>query len=143
MSTRLVVTCAFLSLAACGGSTPAPSTGASPATPAPAQTRTATTRRNANLITQDEIATLAGRAETGLEIVEQLRPAMLRPRGGTTSGAEPIASYVDGVKVGDVQGLRSIQFAMIKEIRYYSPTDATQRFGTGHSSGAIEIVTKR
>jgi hypothetical protein len=100
-------------------------------------------RRNANLISAEEIATLGGRAETALQIVEQLRPAMLRPRGGATSGAEPLATYVDGIKVGDVQGLRSIQFGMIKEIRYHNPTDATQRFGTGHSSGAIEVITKR
>ena len=32
--------------------------------------------------------------------------------------------------------------AEVKEIRYLSATDATQRFGTGHTAGAI-IVTRR
>ncbi len=130
-------------VAACGGSGPSPAGAPTPAAALSSGQPAAPIRRNANLITADEIATLGGRAETALQIVEQLRPAMLRPRGGATSGAEPIATYVDGVKVGDVEGLRSVQAAMISEIRYLNPNDATQRFGTGHTSGAIVIVTKR
>lgn len=143
MTRRPAVTtlCAAV-LLGCGGSSTTPAAQA-PA-PATAQgTAPAPVRRNANVISMDEIAALAGRAETALEIVEQLRPQMLRPRGQNSAQANALSTYVDGVRVGDVQGLRTVQANMIREIRYLSPTDATQRYGTGHSSGAIEVSTKR
>lgn len=127
----------------CGGSSSTPAAQAPSPAPAAARTTTAPARRNANVISMDEIASLAGRAETALEIVEQLRPQMLRPRGQNSAQANALSTYVDGVKVGDVQGLRTVQAGMIREIRYLNPTDATQRFGTGHASGAIEVLTRR
>ena len=55
----------------------------------------------------------------------------------------PVQVYVDNLHQGDVDHLHSRQLAGIIEIRYYSPSDATTRWGTGVAGGAIEIITRR
>jgi hypothetical protein len=73
---------------------------------------------------------------------------MLRARPSSTFGqgtapSEGIIVYTDEVKIGDVNQLRNVPASQVKEIRFISATDATQRWGTGHGSGVIQIVTKR
>jgi len=113
---------------------------------------TAVPRGNANLITQEEIA--GGSYQTALDIVQNLRPSMLRGRGVTTgvtgadaSGYEgPVAGvvvYLEEVRLGGIESLRSIPAAGVKEIRFVSARDATTRWGTGHPSGAIQVITKK
>ena len=79
------------------------------------------------------------------DIVMQLRPAWVRPRGSpsfqTPSGRFAVV-YVDQGRLGLPDSLRQIDPAAIDEIRYLNPTDATTRFGTGHMGGAI-LVTSR
>lgn len=123
-------------------------TGSGPATSG----ATAGPRGSANLITQEEIA--GGSYQTALDIVQNLRPSMLRGRGVTTgvtgadaSGYEgPVAGvvvYLEEVRLGSVESLRSIPAAGVKEIRFVSARDATTRWGTGHPSGAIQVITKK
>lgn len=105
-------------------------------------------RGGQNLITADEIATSGAGLETAFDIVQRLRPSMVRSRASTFStdnqaGQIPVVVYADEVKLGTVDNLRSIPAAQVREIRYLSATDATQRWGTGHSSGAIHVLTKR
>ncbi|HJU75329.1 MAG TPA: hypothetical protein VJ717_16420 [Gemmatimonadaceae bacterium] len=119
----------------------------------PGTTNTATsTRRNPNLITQAEIAGAAG-LENLYDVVERLRPNMLRSRGpaGRLSGASETSAgatassvkvYLNGSPVGDVTALRSIQASNVKEVKFLSASEATTFFGTGVDSGAI-VVTLR
>jgi len=86
--------------------------------------------------------------ESAFDIVQRLRPAMLRSRtstfGSDNQGQQvPVVVYSDDVRLGTVENLRTIPAMQVREIRYISATDATQRWGTGHSSGAIQVVTKR
>ncbi len=108
----------------------------------------------ANLITEEEIAFLGGTIPTAYGIVQRLRPAMLRVRGGTASsssggtstmdvGATEIAVYLDSQKMGGIRALEDITLSQIKEIKYLSASDATTLFGTGNSAGAIQVVGKR
>jgi hypothetical protein len=47
--------------------------------------------------------------------------------------------YVNGMRAGPLEALRSISAVDVQEIRYISAADATTRWGTGHSGGVIEV----
>lgn len=105
-------------------------------------------RGGQNLITADEIAASGAGMETAFDIVQRLRPTMLRPRASSFGSNNqpqqvPVLVYTDEVRLGTVESLRTIPATQVQEIRYISATDATQRWGTNHSSGAIQVITKR
>ncbi len=96
------------------------------------------------VITEAEIA-YEKDISNAYEAIQRLRPAMLRKRMGarTPDGASAdIEIWVDGRHVGQLESLNSIQAEQIKEIRFLSASDATLRFGTGHTEGAIVITSK-
>ncbi|MEY4007174.1 MAG: hypothetical protein RLZZ467_190, partial [Gemmatimonadota bacterium] len=86
--------------------------------------------------------------QNAYELVERLRPMMMRPRNlsagavgaGTTFG---VVAYVEEVRLGDLEALATVMRATVREIRYIGATDATTRWGTGHSNGVIQVVLKR
>ena len=99
-------------------------------------------------MTADEIAEVS--ALTAYDVVEYARPQWLRPRSlraGTTptmggsDQAGPVV-YLDGVRVGTVAELRRLRADVIAEMEYMSPSDATNRFGTNHDTGAILVTTR-
>ena len=73
------------------------------------------------------------------DAVRRLRPEWLRVRG-TTGGA--IIAYMDGVRQGTVDALERIPVQRAITVRFVSATDATMRWGTGHTAGAIEVLTR-
>ena len=100
-------------------------------------TETRTTRGSANLITEAEISGTA--YQNAMEVVQNLRPAMMRAR----PGGGPVMFYLDDVKMVDLSALTSVPANRVKEIRYINAGDATTRWGTGHASGVILVTTKR
>lgn len=89
---------------------------------------------------------------TAFEMIRQFRANWLNDRGGSINvlGREDIANphgirlYVDGVVQPD--GLRELELLStdeISEIRKLDSSEATQRFGLGHTSGAILVTTAR
>jgi hypothetical protein len=96
------------------------------------------------VITSDELASRS--ALTARQVIEQLRPQMLRVRGTTTLGnaqtTDVIWVYFDGTKMGTLEVLNSIGAHEIREIRYLSPSEATNRYGTGHVQGVILVTRK-
>ena len=101
-------------------------------------------RRDPNLITAEEIAarpTLSAR-----QVIEQLRPQFLRVRGTTTLGnaqtKDVIWVYVDNTRMGSLEVLNNIGAHEVREIRYLNPSEATNRYGTGHVQGAILVTRK-
>lgn len=140
MRKGLLVLIAVAALAAACSSGSGSTSGATGATPV--------RRGGQNLITTEEIAASGAGLETAFDIVQRLRPTMLRPRTssfGTNNQAQqvPVVVYSDEVRLGTVENLRTIPATQVFEIRYISATDATQRWGTNHSSGAIQVITKR
>jgi hypothetical protein len=101
-------------------------------------------RRNSDVITLDELATV-GHYDL-YAAINQLRPAYLVTRGVTSLGVatapEVIQVYVDGARKGDLQVLHQINASDVKEVRHLSATEATQRFGTGNTMGAIVVTRK-
>jgi hypothetical protein len=129
---RKTVICAMaLVLVACGGG--GTGTTAQPNT----QSRT---RGSADIITEAEIN--AGVYQNALEVVQNLRPTMMRPRQGGAN-AQAVMLYLDGVRMADLNGMSTIPAERVREIRFINARDATTRWGTGHDSGVILVTTKR
>ena len=95
-------------------------------------------------ITADELANID--VQNALQAVQRLRPNFLQNRGGAasslTQGPQDVVVYVDQTRMGGPSTLSQINIADVKEIQWLNGTDATQRFGTGHGSGAIIVIRK-
>lgn len=101
-------------------------------------------RGSRDRITADELATID--VQNALDAVRRLRPNFLQTHGGATSsitqGSQDVVVYVDQTRMGGPSALAQIPINDVKEIQYLNGTDATQRFGTGHGSGAIIVIRK-
>ena len=101
-------------------------------------------RGSRDVITQEEIANTD--VQTALDAVRRLRPNFLQTHGGAstsiTQGPQDVVVYVDNTRMGGPSALAQIPINDVKEIQYLNGTDATQRFGTGHGSGAIIVIRK-
>ena len=98
----------------------------------------------ANLITQAEIE--YANVNTAHEAIQRLRPRMLQRRMGTPTDKgeqSELLVYVDEARYGSVDQLASISASTIKEIRFFSPADATTKWGTGHAEGVIQVIMKK
>ena len=131
---------------------------ASSSSPPPSASANGHLQPSPTLITADEIARV--NVLNGLEAVQKLRPTMLRQRqiasangqGGVARGAPPIKGtdvpsgqlvvYMDGTRLGDIEQLRQIAASSIATVRYFSPSEAQQKWGSNHPGGAIEVLSK-
>ena len=109
-------------------------------------------------LTSDEIAR-AGLSGSVYDVVYSLRRTWLNLRG-LNSGSEGVHSvltnadtlaavggepqlivYLDNVKLGTVSELMRLSTAGVTSIHYYTPAEANYLWGTGHTHGAIQVVT--
>lgn len=65
------------------------------------------------------------------------------PSVGGGGGGTTAVFYLDEVKQPELEDLRNIRVAEIVEIKYMNGTEATGRYGEGHSAGAIMVKTNR
>ena len=99
--------------------------------------------RNSDVITAEELE--RSNIGSAYHVIERLRPRFLRVRGPssvTNAAADRVVVYVDNTRMGYVDVLRDMQATDILEIRYLNAADATSRFGTGHTAGAILVARK-
>lgn len=99
--------------------------------------------RNSNVLTAEEMATT--QFYTAYDAIQNLRPHFLRTRGQTNfeTGNPPTAQvFLNGQRYGDIETLRQMTVASIREIRYLSASDATTKYGTGYIAGVIEVSTR-
>lgn len=99
--------------------------------------------RNRALITQAEIDSSS--ASDAYHVIQLLRPEWLRTRGAASMrdpNPVPAVAYVDGQHYGALQALQSFRMGSFKELRYYSPSEATNRWGTGHTGGVVYLTTR-
>jgi len=104
--------------------------------------------RSQDFIGEAEIAQSARDATNALAVIERLRPQMLTSRGATSPNnmsAEDVLPrvYVDDVSYGSINSLTNVTAGQIKEIHFIKGPDATTRWGTGHVSGVILVLTKK
>ncbi len=93
--------------------------------------------RTRQAITAAELRQASG--SNALQIIQQLRPEFLRGRGSR----HPIRAFVDHTPIGGIEELRSLPAAVIVTILHLDAHAATQQFGSGHSAGAIHVITAR
>ena len=75
------------------------------------------------------------------EAVSRLRPQFLRrhwPTMANNGEGQPVI-YLDGVRQGGIDMLRSIPANALYEIRYLSSTAANAEFGRWHPGGVISV----
>lgn len=94
-----------------------------------------------NVITREQIQELG--VLTAYDAVRRIRSIWLRPRVSSTGTPPAVRVYMDGVYVGGVQYLENVRIDVIQRLVYYGPSDATTKWGTGNSGGAIEVITRR
>ena len=98
-----------------------------------------------NVITEQEIRSVP--AANLYELVEKLRPQMLRAHGQSTLGGSTASDfpivYLDGRSYGDVGSLRSLIPSQVSLVRYYDATNAAGKFGITGGSGVIEVTTRQ
>ncbi len=77
------------------------------------------------------------------DVIERLRPRWLRVRSVTSvrGAPAPIVVYHNNVRVGGIEVLYSMRIEGIQEARFISATNATTRWGMGHTSGVIEVTS--
>lgn len=101
-----------------------------------------TARRDANLITYDEVTET--HFTNAYELINALRPNWLQVRsqsiGGRSAGLPVI--YVDGSRMGTVEFLRQIPAGQVQTAQFLRAPEATSRYGSNHTGGAILIVSR-
>ncbi len=101
-------------------------------------------RSDRSVLNSSEIASSSG--TTAYDVISQLRPQFLRSRGISTIASPAPASaivYVDDMAFGGIESLRTIDAHSLLRVEYMNAADATTKFGTDHTSGAILVFTKR
>lgn len=99
--------------------------------------------RDRNVITRFEIEQ-ATWPTNAFDLVQRLRPGFLRVSGPTNVSGAPRTPLVrlNEQELVDHGALRQIQLSSVTEIRYYSATDATAKFG-GIRGRPVIAVTSR
>jgi hypothetical protein len=101
-------------------------------------------RRGGDLITGAELE--EGSGEDLLALILRVRPAWLQVRSRINASepeVTPIVVVIDGVpQPPGMEPLHGFRVSDTQEVRRLSASDATTRFGTNMTAGAILIVTK-
>jgi hypothetical protein len=100
------------------------------------------THYSADTITEEQIDAYNG--DTVYLLIQSLHASWLQERGHESMRvAAPVMVYIDGIPQYDgVDSLKNLRPREVQEIKYLDSRQATARFGTGHSNGAI-LVTRR
>jgi len=101
-------------------------------------------RGQSNQISVEEV--VEARVQNAHDLIRAVRPNWLQFRGqqslsDPTSGQ--VIVYIDGTRAGTLQILRQIPITDVHTARYLSASEATARFGTNHTGGVIQIMTRR
>lgn len=102
-------------------------------------------------ITKKEIQTVLSQASSAYDIVKVLRPTMLLRRAVT--GVEPtpvlmanelpgVHVHVDDSHVGPIDLLSTIPADVVTSIHWLSASEASTKYGNGHTAGVIAVVTQ-
>ncbi len=106
---------------------------------------------NSNLITSELLREADPEGLNVYQIIQRNRPRWLREGRGDTSfgnaaggaaGSDFARVVLDGLPYGAINELRSLEADQVESIEYMSASDATTRFGTGYSGGAILVRTR-
>jgi len=114
-----------------------------------------------DLITQEQIDEAS--LDSALDVIRRYRPRWLQPArapAATGAGVVPLVArpgmpqrrdalvandvyptvFRDGVRLGEISSLESIDPRTVASIRLLSAADASTKYGSGHDGGVIEVV---
>lgn len=101
------------------------------------------TMRSSDFVGSSEVALAGG--GTAYDVILRLRPQFLTARTAVIStdayGGRPVV-YLDGLRLGGIDELRTISASMIGEVRFLSPVMGSERFGRYHAGGVIAIRSR-
>lgn len=98
---------------------------------------------NRSMLTAAELREETG-SRTLEEVIRQRRPQWLVTRGATSFGDDgDIVVYLNQVATGGPAILRTLRAETVESVQFLSAADATTRFGTGHTKGAILVSMRR
>ena len=104
--------------------------------------RSGAVRIDRNLVTSEELR--QGVASNLYEFLESTRPMWLRKRGQMSILNEgDIVVYLDENRYGGPETLRGLSTMAVESLRFLDAAAAQQRFGIGHSHGAILVYSRR
>ena len=99
-------------------------------------------RGSSTTLTQEELAET--RTVNVYDAIQRLRPQWLTSSGvrrGATG--DPTQVYLDSNRYGTIESLRGLSLGGVQEIRFLSASEATNRWGTGHTGGAILVIMSK
>ena len=105
----------------------------------------ATTRRDPDVITRDELAEQSIVSLSAYDAIQRLRPNWLRARGATSivgSGDRFPGVLINNTARSDIEVLRTLATTDVESLRFVGAADATTRFGTGYVNGLIEVLPR-
>jgi hypothetical protein len=116
----------------------------------PSASRQARSAQSLYQISRAEIDAENTQFATAYDLVKALRPTMLvtrdiappLPPSAVPWQRRGIRIVLDGQDFGGVESLTMIPATTVLDVRWLSPLDATTRYGTGHTNGAIVITTR-
>jgi len=95
-----------------------------------------------NVLTREQL--LATQEADLYGAIAQLRPQWLRARGAARiSGRVQVAVFVDDVRRGEIDQLRTIRLEGVDRVEFFSATEATTRWGTDVAGGVIAVTRGR
>jgi hypothetical protein len=101
---------------------------------------TGTQSRSHDTIGQAELSGLENLST--FDAVRRLRPNWLRARGQDSfRSAQTARVYLNGALFGEIGSLRNISVRTVTRIDFLDAREATLRFGTDHSAGALLVST--
>lgn len=103
-------------------------------------------RAGRDVITAAQIEAEGLEGATAFEVVERFHNEWLLGSTATSPSDPPRlfpTVYVNDLRMGEIETLRTVPGGDITEIRFLDPRDADFRYGTGHRGGAIVVRTRR
>jgi len=112
---------------------------------APKATRppsSASARHSRNLVTAEDL--VATGASNLYDAIQKQHADWLRPRTPNSSIMFPpvVLVYLNGQPVGGVDFLRSLPVLGVATVEFYSASEATTRWGTSNTGGAISVTQR-
>ena len=115
---------------------------AAPASQSSSHLSSSVNKTSADVLGRSEIQT--ARVNDAYEAVVRFRPEFLSRRSMaavTDPATNAPVVYVNGVRQGSAEVLRSIPAGTVVEIRYLSGTAASSQFGPYHAAGVLAVRT--
>ena len=97
----------------------------------------ASPRGSSDVLTRQEIT--ATEVDNAYDAGQRLRPEFLRERSTGIGRRERPAVFINGIRRGGVEMLRTIAASTISEIRYLTAPEAATRYGLDVSAGVIDV----